>query len=65
MKYNPKVIACPQCNRTVGIYDGRSTVNQIAKCKNCKKLVVYNIKNGKCELKLIPERTQGSGMRFY
>lgn len=65
MKYKPKVIICPQCLRQVGTYDGRSTINKSVRCKNCKKLVVYDIKSGKCELKPIPERMQGSGMRFY
>lgn len=64
MKYKPKAIYCPQCLQKVGTYDGRSTINAVSKCKNCKKLVVYNIKTGKCELKPIPKREQESGMRF-
>lgn len=65
MKYNLKEIICPQCLKCVGTYDGRSTINKSVSCKNCKKLVVYNIKTGKCELKPIPKREQGSGMKFY
>lgn len=64
-KYEPITIICPQCLRKVGTYDGRSKINPVAKCKNCKKLVIYDIETGKFELKPIPERTQGSGMRFY
>lgn len=65
MKYKPKSIICPQCKNKVGTWDGRSTINQSAQCKKCKKLVVYDIKSVKCELKPIPERISGSKMRFY
>lgn len=61
---NIKII-CPQCFKNVGTYDGRATINPIVKCKKCNKLVVYDIETGKRETKPIPERTQGSGMRFY
>lgn len=64
-KCKPRTILCPQCFRKVGTHDGRSTINPIVKCKNCNKLVVYDIETGKREVKPIPERTQGSGMRFY
>lgn len=65
MKYERKPIICPRCLNQVGTYDGRSTINKIVKCKKCKKLVVYDIESGECELKPIPDRTSGSGMRFY
>ena len=65
MEYKPRAIICPQCLKRVGVHDGRTTINPSAQCKKCKKLVVYDIKSGKCELKTIPERLQGSGMRFY
>ena len=58
-------IYCPECERLVGAYDGRSKINPQIKCKRCKKLVVYDIETGKRKLKPIPKRTQGSGMRFY
>lgn len=64
-KYKPVAIICPQCLNRVGTYDGRSTINPEAKCKNCKKLVAYDIKSKECKLKPIPKREQGSGMRFY
>ena len=63
--YLKKEIYCPECERLVGTYDGKSRINPQIKCKRCNKLVVYDIETGKRELKLIPERTQGSGMRFY
>lgn len=61
----PKKIYCPNCGHKVGTYDGRSTINVLAKCKKCKKLVVYNIENEKTEIKEIPQRETSSGMRFY
>lgn len=65
MKRELKVIICPQCLHEVGTHDGRSKINPAVKCRNCNKLVVYDVKTGKCELKPVPERTAGSGMRFY
>lgn len=65
MKYKPKEIICPQYLKRVGTYDGRSTINPSVRCKNCNKLVIYYIKSDECELKPIPKRTQGSGVRFY
>ena len=61
----PKTIYCPKCGRKVATLDGRSTINVVAKCNKCKKLVVYNVKNEKVEIKNIPQRTTSSGMRFY
>ena len=60
-----KTIYCPRCGKKIGIWDGRSTINVLAKCKKCKKLVVYNIENEKTEIKEIPQRETSSGMRFY
>ena len=60
-----KKIFCPRCHRAVAIYDGKQTINLIAKCKKCKKLVVYHVDTEKTEIKEIPQRTTSSGMRFY
>lgn len=61
----PKTIYCPKCGRKVAKWDGRSTMNISVKCKKCNKLVVYNVKNEKVEIKNIPQRTTSSGMIFY
>ena len=61
----PKTIYCPRCGRKVATWDGRSTMNISVKCKKCKKLVIYNVKNEKVEIKNIPQRTTSSGMIFY
>lgn len=60
-----KTIYCPKCGRKAMHYDGRSKINPVAKCKKCKKLVVYNIENDSAVLKDVPKRTQASGVRFY
>lgn len=60
-----KKIFCPSCHRAVAIYDGKQTINPIAKCKKCKKLVVYEIDSEETIIKDLPERSQSSGMRFY
>ena len=61
----PKTIYCPRCNRRVAQWDGRSSINVIAKCQKCNKLVVYDIKTEEVKRKIVPERTTSSGMRFY
>ena len=59
-----KTIYCPRCGRKVTTYDGRATINLLAKCKKCKKLVVYDIENDKTVLKPLPERKTSSGVTF-
>lgn len=61
----PKTIYCPGCGRKVGIYDGRSTINHITRCRKCNKHVIYDINTGKIEMKNIPPRNTSSGMTFY
>lgn len=61
----PRTIYCPLCKRKVMAYDGRTKMNLQAKCKKCKKLVVFYAETGETILKKVPERDQASGMRFY
>ena len=61
----PKTLYCPRCGRKVATWDGQSTMNISVKCKKCKNLVIYNVKNEKVEIKNIPQRTTSSGMIFY
>lgn len=60
-----KKIYCPRCHRAVATYDGRSTINPIAKCRKCQKLVVYDIEKDSVTMKKMPKRVCSSGMRFY
>lgn len=60
-----KTIYCPQCYRKCGIYDGKSQINKEMRCRKCNKLIVYDVKSGNISVKPIPQRTQGSGVRFY
>lgn len=63
-RIEPKTIYCPRCGRKVATYDGRSTINVIARCKKCRKRVVYHVDTGETEIKPIPPRTTSSGMTF-
>lgn len=60
-----KTIYCPQCGRMACHYDGKQSNNPKAKCKKCRKLVVYNIEKDEVYTKDAPKRNQASGMRFY
>ena len=64
-EYEPKTIICPQCSRKVGRYDGRSKMEYSTKCNKCGKLVTYNPETNEVELKPMPQRHCGSGLRFY
>lgn len=59
-----KTIYCPRCGHKATIYDGRSSINPIAKCRKCKKLVIYDIAKDEAKLKDVPQRDCSSGMRF-
>lgn len=61
----PTTIYCPRCHRAVIHYDGKSTGNIDCKCRNCNKLIIYHPKENRIEIKNVPERNTGSGMRFY
>lgn len=63
-KYKPVKIFCPQCNSRIGTYDGRSTINHIAKCNKCRKRVIYHVDSREIELKPLFPRTCGSGLTF-
>lgn len=63
--YLKNEIYCPRCERLVGTYDGKSRINPQIKCKHCNKLVVYDIVSGIPEIKPLPQRMCGSGVRFY
>lgn len=60
-----RTIYCPQCGRKVATWDGKTTINVIANCKNCNKRVVFHVDTTKTEIKKIPQRNTSSGMTFY
>lgn len=60
----PQTIYCPSCGRKVGTCDGRSTINYIARCRNCNKRVIYHVDTGETEIKPLPIRNYSSGMTF-
>ena len=57
-------VYCPKCGRYVGTYDGKSSMNLIARCKHCKKQIVYDIKSKETSIRPLPTRTTSSGMTF-
>lgn len=61
----PKIVYCPKCKRKVATWDGKTTINIIAKCQKCNKLVVYDIENRETKVKDIPARNTSSGKTFY
>lgn len=63
-EYKPKTIFCPSCNRKVGAWDGRSSINLITRCKNCNKRVIYHVSTGEVEIKPLPQRNCSSGLTF-
>lgn len=60
-----KTIYCPRCHRAVCHYDGKQSNNPMAKCKKCRRLIVYDIKKNEVNMKNVPKRDQASGMRYY
>lgn len=63
-KYRKKTIYCPKCGRKVGMYDGKSRIDQRYICKKCDKRIVYRVQTGKVEKKERAIRTTSSGMVF-
>ena len=59
-----KKIFCPRCHRAVAIYDGKQTINPIAKCRKCNKRVIYHVDTGETEIKDVLPRNWSSGMTF-
>jgi transcription elongation factor Elf1 len=59
-----RTIYCPRCGRRVARYDGRSTINVIANCRNCDKQIIFDIEKWETQIKDIPKRNSSSGMTF-
>lgn len=60
-----KMIYCPQCRRKVATYDGRATINKIAKCKKCNLQVIYDVARDETTVKPLPKRETSSGVFLY
>lgn len=58
-------VYCPSCNRKVGVYDGRSSINMFSVCQKCRKMVIYDIITKETYLDELPERATSSGHRFF
>lgn len=60
----PREIYCPSCQRYLGRYDGRGTINPIINCRKCRKQVIFDIATRDLIVKDIPRRESSSGMTF-
>ena len=60
-----KMIYCPKCRRKVATYDGRATINKIAKCKKCDLQVIYDVARDETTVKPLPKRETSSGVVLY
>lgn len=59
-----RIINCPNCKVAVAKYDGKSSINVIARCGKCRKRVVYHIDTGETELKEMQSRNSSSGVTY-
>ena len=61
----PKTIYCPMCKRRITQWDGKSTINPLARCRKCNVMVIYDIQNENTKITDKPVRNQSSGLTFY
>lgn len=60
-----KAIYCPSCWRKLATYDGQSHMNIEIRCKRCNIYLRYTPEDNQVKVIQNPERTTGSGKRFY
>ena len=65
MEYVKKDIHCPECGEKVATYDGRSTINVMARCKTCRKRIIYNVETKEVIRQSIPRNVASSGQMFF
>ena len=65
MNCEPKTIYCPKCGRKVATWDYKSSINIVVECRNCRKMVVYDVEKMDTRIKDMPVRAASSGLRFY
>ncbi|MGN0378529.1 MAG: hypothetical protein ACI4EU_02965 [Butyrivibrio sp.] len=58
-------INCPKCKSFLAMADSRDINTHRLRCKNCGKWIWFIPAINNFEVKEVPERTQGSGKRFY
>lgn len=59
-----KKVFCPSCGRAV-MNNVHGSITVSAKCRKCKKLIVYNPEFGEITSKPMPLRASSSGCRFW
>ena len=61
----PTSINCAECGYAIGTHDGKSKIDKTMRCTNCGKYNLFHADTGNTEIVKEPQRTTGSGMRFY
>ena len=64
MDIKPKTIYCPCCSRKNATWDGKSSNIITVKCRNCRRMTVFEPSTGKTISKPLPNRVTASGMTF-
>ena len=63
--YIKREIFCPKCKNKVATYDGKATVNIIARCRKCRKRIIYNVETRETLRVDIPQNLTSSGKMFF
>lgn len=58
-------IMCPNCKKFLTKADKRDPRIHKLACNHCRKLILFIPASDYRKIKMIPKRTQASGMRFY
>lgn len=63
MKYKPKEIYCPKCNKRLGKYDGKETDAKFYQfqCSNCNIRILYDLSAEQIEIKPVPYKITAFG----
>lgn len=59
--YIRRDIHCPKCWTKVATYDGRATMNVLARCTKCRKRVIFHVDTKTTTVEDFPQRNTSSG----
>ena len=63
--YIKRDVFCPKCMTKVTTYDGRATINIMARCKKCRKRIIYNVETKETTRVEIPQNLTSSGKMLF
>lgn len=66
IKYNPKEVHCPKCNKRLGRYDGKETDMKFYQfhCTNCNIRVLYDLEKETTEVRPSPYKVTTHGLKY-